>query len=78
MDEYMYNISNLNNNNGLSKNEEEMVKINEKKIKRRMKIYREGKWKKDEHEKFLELFSKHGSNWPKVNVKNNILNFNKI
>lgn len=50
----------------INKNIEDINKLTVNK-RRRSKFY-SGKWRKEEHDKFLDLYSKYGSNWPKVNI----------
>ena len=51
------------------RNHEIYLSKNDRKIKRRKSRFKIGKWKKEEHDKFLELYLLHGSNWPKVKKK---------
>jgi len=58
-----------NNNNNNNNNNEHIININDKydkNFKRKKNRYKIGKWKQEEHDKFLQLYSIYGSNWPKV------------
>jgi hypothetical protein len=67
MDSSINNISNNYKYVGRPKIEERAVNKNNENGRRKKRRYRVGKWKQEEHEKFLSLFSIHGSNWPRVN-----------